>query len=82
MLVAQLPWRCFLLLLVGPDMSMLGYLFSNRVGAFTYNLLHHKGFALLVMMADAYSDISTLFQHRTPLETAVLYAGVILYGHA
>jgi hypothetical protein len=26
-----------------PDLSMLGYLVNPRVGAWTYNLIHHKG---------------------------------------
>jgi len=29
-----------------PDLSMLGYLAGSRVGAVSYNLLHHKALAL------------------------------------
>jgi hypothetical protein len=47
-LFAQLDyaWWVFPALLLLPDLSMVGYLVSPRVGAFTYNLGHHKGLAL------------------------------------
>jgi len=33
-------WLLFLLLILGPDVSMLGYLAGTRVGAAVYNLVH------------------------------------------
>ncbi len=33
-------WVLFLLLLLAPDLSMLGYLVDTRVGAAVYNLVH------------------------------------------
>jgi hypothetical protein len=33
-------WWLFVALILAPDLGMLGYLRSARVGAFTYNLLH------------------------------------------
>ena len=39
-------WGWFALLFFAPDLSMLGYLANPRVGAWTYNLIHHKGFAV------------------------------------
>jgi hypothetical protein len=36
-------WWAYLLLAVGPDIGMFGYLVGPRTGAFTYNLFHHKG---------------------------------------
>jgi hypothetical protein len=35
-----LPWWAFLLLLIVPDVSMVGYLRGPRVGAIVYNLAH------------------------------------------
>jgi hypothetical protein len=35
-----LPWWAFLLLLIVPDVSMVGYLRGPRVGAIVYNLVH------------------------------------------
>jgi hypothetical protein len=36
-----LPWWAFLLLLLLPDVSMVGYLRGPRVGAMVYNLAHN-----------------------------------------
>ena len=33
-------WVLFALLILAPDLSMLGYLFGTKVGAATYNLAH------------------------------------------
>ena len=33
-------WVLFALLILAPDVSMLGYLFGTKVGAATYNLFH------------------------------------------
>lgn len=76
------PWWCYPLLLVGPDIGMLGYLAGPRLGAFTYNLLHHKGVALLAL---AVSLIPTLSGSAATVREPVwwlLLAGLVLYGHA
>jgi len=44
-----LPFWVWFLLFFSPDISMLGYLMNTRVGAFFYNLFHHKGMALFIM---------------------------------
>ncbi len=36
-------WGWYALWFFAPDLSMLGYLVNPRVGAWTYNLIHHKG---------------------------------------
>ncbi len=41
------PWILFLLV---PDLSMVGYLINNRVGAFLYNLGHSLVFPLLLLL--------------------------------
>lgn len=33
-------WLLFAVLLLAPDLSMLGYLAGNRIGAMTYNVAH------------------------------------------
>lgn len=64
-------WWIFPLLILAPDISMAGYLGGNRIGAFTYNLFHHKGVAVGVYLLGSW------FQ----LPEAML-AGVILFSHA
>ncbi|KMQ69318.1 hypothetical protein ACM39_04320 [Chryseobacterium sp. FH2] len=41
-------WWWFAGLFFVPDISMLGYIFNNKTGAFCYNLLHHFGIAILL----------------------------------
>jgi hypothetical protein len=54
-----------------PDIGMLGYLVNPNVGAMSYNLLHHKGVAILVYFAGYFLVIHelTLF-------------GIVLFGHS
>jgi len=60
-------WALFLL----PDLGMLGYLVNSKVGAVTYNLLHHKGVAIAVYLAGYFLVIPE-----------VTLAGVVLFGHS
>jgi Domain of unknown function (DUF4260) len=48
---AQLPYAWWWLpaLFLLPDLSMLGYLAGPRVGAFCYNVAHHKAVALATL---------------------------------
>jgi hypothetical protein len=64
-------WYWYVLILFGPDISMLGYLVNNKVGAALYNLFHHKGIAILIFLAGMYLSNDLL-----------LRAGVLLFGHA
>ena len=64
-------WWWYALLILTPDISMIGYLVNNRVGANCYNLVHHKGIAILVYITGAY------IQNET-----VQLAGLILFGHS
>ncbi|WP_363322026.1 DUF4260 domain-containing protein [uncultured Pontibacter sp.] len=63
-------WLYFALLLV-PDIGMAGYLVSSRVGAFTYNLLHHQGIAIAVGISGFYLGHETL-----------QFTGLLLFGHS
>ena len=68
------PWWVFLLLLIGPDISMLGYLAGNKTGAFCYNLFHHKGIAILLFIIG--------YQLTDPLDHNLIILGIILLGHS
>lgn len=66
-----LSWWWFVGLLLAPDLSALGYLAGPRVGAFTYNLVHHRGLAVL------------LFMFAIPMGSLSLQvAGIILFAHS
>ncbi len=64
-------WWWFVVLLLAPDIGMLGYLFGNKVGAATYNLFHHKGIAILVYLTGTYIALPVL-----------QLAGIILFSHS
>ncbi len=61
----------FWALLLAPDIGMAGYLISARTGTFTYNLLHHKGLAIILCCAGILLS-----------QPALLPAGLILFGHS
>lgn len=64
-------WWWYLLLLLGPDISRLGYLAGNKTGAACYNLFHHKGVAVAVLVTGL------LLPHLLFLVT-----GIVLFGHS
>jgi hypothetical protein len=65
------PIWIWVLLFFSPDLSMLGYIFGPRVGAFAYNLFHHRAVALAVVAIG-------FFTH-TDILTA---AGLLLLAHS
>ncbi|WP_340152837.1 DUF4260 domain-containing protein [uncultured Marivirga sp.] len=73
LLFANLPfaWWWFLVLLLAPDIGMIGYAFGNKAGALAYNLFHHKGIAILIYSLGWW--LSNDF---------MICGGIILFGHA
>lgn len=69
--VLNLSWWWFVVLLLAPDLSAIGYLAGTRIGAFTYNLAHHKGVAILLYL------LGVVFY----LQPFAL-AGIILFAHS
>lgn len=66
-----IAWWWFPVLLLAPDLSMLGYLAGPRVGAFTYNLCHHKAVAITLYLLGAWLG-------NAPLQ----FAGLIVLAHS
>ena len=64
-------WWFYLLLVLGPDISMLGYLAGNKAGAFAYNLFHHKAVGVLVLIGGISFSIHYL-----------VLTGIVLLGHS
>lgn len=64
-------WWWFLILILAPDLSMLGYIFGNKSGAFFYNIFHHRGIAVLLYILGSYFKIELL-----------QLIGIILFSHA
>ncbi|KAB2814522.1 DUF4260 domain-containing protein [Phaeocystidibacter luteus] len=64
-------WWMFWAVILLPDIGMLGYLINTKMGAFFYNLFHHKGVALVVAAIGFYT-----------LSDWTLFTGIILFGHS
>jgi hypothetical protein len=64
-------WWYYILMLIAPDISMIGYVAGNKTGAAAYNLFHHKGIAV-AMFAIGLSINNELLQ----------ITGIILFGHS
>ena len=64
-------WSWYALLFLAPDVSMIGYLANPRLGAWTYNLIHHKGLAVALYILG--------YLLSTPW---LMFAGTLLLGHS
>lgn len=64
-------WWFYVILLIGPDISMLGYLAGEKPGAISYNLFHHKGTAIAFFLVGLISN-SWILQ----------VVGILLFGHS
>ena len=67
----KVEWWYYLVLFLGPDISMLGYLVGNKTGAVCYNLFHHKGIALVIL-------VTGFIYNNWMLQVT----GLILFGHS
>ena len=69
----QLPfaWWWFLIFVLAPDFSMIGYTFGDKVGAFSYNFFHHRGVAIFIYILGLHFA-NDWFQ----------LTGIILFAHA
>ena len=65
------PVWLFWALFLAPDLGMLGYLVNTKTGAISYNILHHKGVALLCYFLGYFLIIHEL-----------AFVGVLLLGHS
>src|SRR5258706_15192984 len=65
------PWWLFGVLFLAPDIGMLGYLINTKAGAFTYNILHHKGIAILLYLAGIYFN-----------QPIMQLIGLVMFGHS
>lgn len=64
-------WWLFSLFFLLPDIGMLGYLMNEKIGSISYNLLHHKGIALMILL------LGYGLNHKE-----LQFAGIIIFSHA
>ncbi len=65
------PIWWFFVLLLAPDIGMLGYLFNNRIGAWSYTIFHHRGIAIALYISGMF------FSNGGGLQLA----GIIIFCH-
>jgi hypothetical protein len=64
-------WGLFALLFFAPDLSMIGYLINPRLGAWTYNLVHHKGLGITLYVLGSLLTVPWL-----------TFTGILLFAHS
>lgn len=64
-------WWVFPVCLLLPDLSMIGYLFNLKTGAWLYNFFHHKLVAISVLTLGFWMDNSL-----------ITLVGIVLFGHS
>ncbi|MBB6236570.1 hypothetical protein HDC90_001182 [Pedobacter sp. AK013] len=64
-------WWVFPALLLVPDLSMLGYLAGPKVGAWFYNVFHHKTIAIVIFLMGFYYQLPIL-----------QLSGIVLFAHS
>ena len=64
-------WWWYPLLILAPDLSMVGYLISPSFGAITYDFIHHKALGISLFVLG-------IILINQPLQLA----GLILFGHS
>jgi hypothetical protein len=67
----QFSWVLFFILLFSPDISMLGYLLNNKIGALLYNLFHTYIISILVIFCGL------LLNNETVLATGLIWSAHI-----
>lgn len=68
--LTELSWWWFLGLFLLPDIGMIGYLVGEKIGAWTYNLFHHRTIATVLFFAGYF------FKNQ-----ALEVSGIILFSH-
>ncbi len=64
-------WTTFLALFFVPDLSFVAYLINKKIGAITYNLLHHRGGIILACIAGYFLQ-----------ENWLISTGIIFLAHS
>jgi hypothetical protein len=69
--VTSYSWWIFALLFFLPDISFAAYLINTQVGSWIYNILHHKGMMIALILAGYFVEIEWM-----------LAIGIVFLGHA
>ncbi len=67
----EFSWWLWLLFFFAPDISMIGYVINTKIGAYLYNIGHHKLTAVTVMIIG-----------YILVRTDIQLIGYILFAHS
>jgi hypothetical protein len=70
-LTTEYSWWMYVLLFFLPDISFAAYLINTKTGAFFYNLLHHKGLMVGLILLGYFTQLPLL-----------LTIGIVFFGHS
>ena len=60
-----------MILFLSPDISMPGYVINKKAGAFTYNVFHHKGLAIVIAATGFFTN-----------SHIIMLTGILLFAHS
>jgi len=64
-------WWLFLVCILLPDLSMIGYVFGSKIGAMIYNFFHHQLLGISIYFLGLY------FENEW-----IQFVGIILFAHS
>lgn len=67
----EFSWLLFFVLLLAPDISMLGYFINNKIGARVYNLFHTYTIVIIGIFCGV------LFENQTVLAIGLIWSAHI-----
>ncbi|WP_130860915.1 DUF4260 domain-containing protein [Gracilibacillus phocaeensis] len=78
-IVLEFHWLAFILFLLTPDLSMLGYMKNNKIGSIIYNLFHTYTIPMLLII------LSVAIHHTVLLLISLIWVAHIgmdrLFGY-
>ena len=77
---AEAGWLLFVVLLLAPDLSMVGFLKDTRLGSITYNLVHNYGLAAVLIVAGVAADNGLVNSLGLILSAHIGMDRVLTYG--
>lgn len=67
----EYAWWVFPACILLPDLSMIGYLFKSKTGAWVYNFFHHKLLGIAALIIGLWLNLPIL-----------TLSGTIIFGHS
>ena len=70
-LTTHFEWWIYALLFFIPDISFAAYLINTKIGSAVYNIFHHKGMMIALIVTGYYAELEW-----------ILTVGIVFLGHA